>query len=63
MIPGLDLGPHAVFIVASYAVTVLVVVGLIAWIVGDYAAQRRILGDLDERGVRRRSQGAGGETT
>jgi heme exporter protein D len=51
----MNLGPHADFIVAAYAVTVFVVAALIAWITLDYAAQRRILGDLEERGVRRRS--------
>jgi heme exporter protein D len=53
----MNLGPHAVFIIASYIVTVVVVAGLIAWIVADYAAQRRLLGELDARGVRRRSHG------
>ena len=52
----MNLGPHADFIVASYALTAFVVAALIAWIVLDYAAQRRILGDLEERGVTRRSQ-------
>jgi heme exporter protein D len=51
-----NLGPHADFIVASYAITVFVVALLVAWVVLDYSAQRRILGDLEERGVRRRSQ-------
>ena len=44
------------FIVASYAVTAFVVVALIAWVVFDHASQRRILGDLEARGVSRRSQ-------
>ena len=52
----MNLGPHADFIVAAYAVTVFVVAGLIAWVVLDYAAQRRVLGDLEERGVTRRSR-------
>ena len=55
----MNLGPHADFIVASYAVTVFVIALLIAWVVLDYFAQRRLLGDLEERGVRRRSQRAG----
>jgi heme exporter protein D len=55
----LNLGPHADFIVASYAVTLFVVAALIAWVVLDYSAQRRILGDLEERGVTRRSQREG----
>jgi len=52
----MNLGPHADFIVAAYAVTVFVVAGLVAWVVLDYSAQRRILGALEERGVTRRSQ-------
>jgi heme exporter protein D len=40
----------------SYAVTVLVVAALVAWVVLDYSAQRRILSDLEDRGVTRRSQ-------
>ena len=52
----MNLGPHADFIVAAYAVTVFVVAGLIAWVVLDYLAQRRILGELEGRGVTRRSQ-------
>jgi heme exporter protein D len=50
------LGPHADFIIAAYAVTVFVVAALIAWVVLDYSAQRHRLGDLEERGVARRSQ-------
>jgi heme exporter protein D len=52
----MNLGPHADFIVAAYAVTVFIVAALAGWIVLDYSAQRRILGDLEERGVTRRSQ-------
>jgi len=55
----MNLGPHADFIVAAYAVTVFVVALLIAWVVLDYAAQRRVLGDLEERGVTRRSRRKG----
>ena len=29
---------------------------LVAWVVLDYSAQRRVIGDLEERGVTRRSQ-------
>ena len=52
----MSLGPHADFIVAAYALTVFVVAALIAWVVLDYSVQRRILGDLEERGVTRRSR-------
>ena len=50
----MNLGPHADFIIAAYAVTVCVVAALVAWVIVDYSAQRRILGDLEERGVIRR---------
>jgi heme exporter protein D len=55
----MNLGPHAAFIVAAYAVTLFVVAALIAWVLLDYSAQRRILGDLEERGLTRRSQRKG----
>lgn len=55
----MTLGPHASFIVVAYIATVLVIGGLIGWIVRDYAAQRRILGDLESRGIKRRSQREG----
>lgn len=55
----MSLGPHADFIVAAYAVTLFVVAALIGWVVLDYVAQRRILGDLEERGLTRRSQRRG----
>ena len=50
-----DLGPHAAFIVAAYAMAAMVVTGLIAWVLADHAAQRRLLADLEARGVTRRS--------
>jgi heme exporter protein D len=52
----MNLGPHADFIVAAYAATVIVVAVLVAWVALDYAAQRRILSELEDRGVTRRSQ-------
>lgn len=52
----LNLGPHASFIVTAYIITAVVVAGLIVWIARDYAAQRRILADLESRGIKRRSQ-------
>ena len=55
----MNLGQHADFIIASYAVTVFVIGSLIAWIVLDYSAQRRILGNLEEQGVTRRSRRTG----
>jgi heme exporter protein D len=57
---GMNLGPHADFIVAAYAVTAIVIGLLVAWVILDYSAQRRVLGDLEERGVSRRSNRKGG---
>lgn len=52
----MDLGPHAVFIVAAYAAAVIVLGGLIAWVLLDHRTQRRKLADLEMRGVSRRSE-------
>jgi heme exporter protein D len=51
------LGPHAGFIVAAYAVTVLTIGGLAGWIVLDRRALRQRLDELERRGIRRRSAG------
>lgn len=51
----MNLGQHASFIVAAYAAAALLVGGLIVWITRDYVAQRRVLRELEERGVTRRS--------
>jgi heme exporter protein D len=50
------LGPHADFIVTAYAAAIVIVIGLIAWVWSDYRAQRRVLTDLERRGVKRRSR-------
>ena len=52
----MDLGPHAIFIVASYVMAGLVVLGLIAWVLVDFRAQQRVLADLEAGGMRRRSE-------
>jgi heme exporter protein D len=54
----MDLGPHAIFIVAAYVASTIVVLGLIAWILADYQAQRSLLAELESRGVTRRSEAA-----
>jgi len=51
----MNLGPHAAFIVAAYAAAAVVVGGLIAWVVLDLRAQKRVLGNLEAHGVTRRS--------
>ena len=51
----MGLGVHAYFIIASYGVAFAILSALIAWVVVDYRRQRRILADLERRGVTRRS--------
>jgi heme exporter protein D len=55
----MNLGAHANFIIASYAVAIIIIAGLTAWVMLDYRAQRRLLGDLEKRGVTRRSHRSG----
>ena len=57
-----DLGPHAAFIVAAYAVTFAAVAALAAFIVADDRKQRRLIADLEARGIRRRSVSAASPT-
>ena len=52
----MDLGPHAAFIIASYAIVAAVMTGLVAWLVFDGRRQQRALDALEARGVRRRSR-------
>ena len=52
-----DLGPHAIFIIAAYAATFAAVAGLAFAIVTDDRKQRRLLADLERKGIRRRSAG------
>lgn len=51
----LGLGPHAGFILASYGVTVAVILGLIAWVLVDYRRQKALVADLEARGGGRRT--------
>jgi heme exporter protein D len=51
----MNLGPHAAFIVSAYAVAILIVAAMIAWIMLDHRRQMRTLSDLEARGVTRRS--------
>lgn len=50
-----ELGPHAAFIVAAYAVTFIAIAALALFIVEDDRRQRRLLADLEARGIKRRS--------
>jgi heme exporter protein D len=51
---------HFWFIAGSYAVTAVVLVGIVAWVVTGGRTVARRLRELDERGIRRRSQAAAG---
>jgi heme exporter protein D len=51
----MNLGQHASFIVAAYAIAALVVVALIGWVIADYRRQRAILRELESSGLTRRS--------
>jgi heme exporter protein D len=57
-----DLGPHAAFIWASYAIYAVVLVALIGWLVWDGARIKQQLSDLEARGVSRRSRVSAKET-
>ena len=46
---------HIGFIVAAYGAGAVVIVALIAWVMFDYRLQRRILAELETKGVSRRS--------
>jgi heme exporter protein D len=48
--------PHATFILAAYAASAIIMLALIAWVVADYRRQKRLLADLEARGVTRRSE-------
>ena len=52
----MDLGPHAVFILASYGAVIVVLIALIGWLVLDGRRQRRLLADFEARGIKRRSR-------
>ncbi len=48
----MNLGPHAPFILAAYGAAFLVIGLMIAWVVADHRAQRRLLGQLEEQSIR-----------
>jgi heme exporter protein D len=51
-----NLGPHADFIIAAYAIAALVLIGLIAWVEVDNRTQWRNLAKLAAQGITRRSE-------
>ena len=52
---------HIEFIVAAYVFGVVMIIALIAWVMIDYRLQRRVLSELETKGISRRSarEGAG----
>ncbi|AEH85493.1 MULTISPECIES: heme exporter protein CcmD [Mesorhizobium] len=50
---------HALYVTAAYAITALVLAGLIGWILLDQRARKRELAELEAAGVKRRSDRAG----
>jgi heme exporter protein D len=53
----MDLGPHAAFILLSYAAALIVLAALVGWILVDHRALKRTLAALEKQGVTRRSDG------
>jgi heme exporter protein D len=51
----MSLGPHASFIVTSYALVAAMVLILIGWIAIDYRLQKERLRELEASGITRRS--------
>ena len=51
----MSLGPHASFVVTSYALATVVVLILIVWVAVDYRRQKTRLRELEASGVTRRS--------
>ena len=49
------LGPHAFFILASYALVSVTVLALIGWVIVDHMKLQAVLRELDAKGARRRS--------
>jgi heme exporter protein D len=49
------LGPHAIFILAAYAVTFLAIAALALFVIDDDRRQRRLIAEFEARGIKRRS--------
>ena len=49
---------HALYVTAAYAITAVVLAGLIGWILIDQRGRQRDLAELEAAGVRRRSDKA-----
>ena len=49
---------HGLYVLAAYAISGLVLAGLVGWIVADHYGRRRDLARLEASGLRRRSDRA-----
>ena len=49
-------GPHAAFIIPSYIITAVVLIGMVLICRAVYAGRRKELAKLEEEGITRRSQ-------
>ena len=47
---------HVPYIMAAYLVSAVTLLGLVAWVLSDLAAQQRKLRMLEAEGLRRRSE-------
>lgn len=45
----MNLGPHANFILAAYGIAAVTLSVLVAWVLLDYRAQRKIVRDLESQ--------------
>ena len=52
---------HALYVTAAYAITAVVLAGLVCWVLLDQRARRRELAELEAAGIRRRSDKSGAE--
>ena len=50
------LGPHAAYILGSYAAMAVVLLSLTLSIISDHRSQKKALAELEERGAGRRSR-------
>jgi heme exporter protein D len=50
---------HALYVFAAYAISALVLAGLVIWILSDQRGRRREMAELEASGARRRSDRGG----
>jgi heme exporter protein CcmD len=51
-------GPYTAYIVPSYLISAVVIIGLIAWTNIAYRRRLREIAELERQGIQRRSQGS-----